>query len=246
VIKQIASVTVILVLFFVLLFTYVKLAGPIPFSVNSITTTKSTTFDVAGQGKASVKPDSAKVSAGISATGSASLDVKNQINATINKVSAAIKAVGVSPADIQTSNYSINPTYDYTGGTQKINGYSANTSLTVTVKDINKVNAVIDAATQAGANNVNNLGFGATDKSSAEMEARKLAVADAKKKAADIANLAGFKLGNLVNYSEGSAGSPRPIPMMAKAQSADISIPTQVEPGSEEVIIDVTLSYEVR
>ena len=66
--------------------------------------------------------------------------------------SAAIKATGIDATDIQTANYNINPTYDYSAGTQRITGYSGSTSLTITVKDLSKLNAVIDAATAAGAN----------------------------------------------------------------------------------------------
>ncbi len=245
-IKQIGSTALTLILFFILLFIYTKLAGPIPFSVNSVTTTKSTAFEVTGVGKAAVKPDNAQVSAGVSATGQTTAQVQDQINSVINKVSSAIKGVGIDSADIQTANYSVNPAYDYSSGSQKITGYSASTNLTIKVKDISKVNAVIDAATKAGATNVNNNGFGNSDQSSAEMEARKLAIADAKKKAQDIANTAGFRLGNLINYSENSGGGqPRPLPM-AKSSDSTSPTPTQVEPGTNEVVINVTLSYEVR
>lgn len=243
-VKQISSTASTLAIFFIFLFAYTKLAGPIPFQVTSTSTTKSTTFDVTGEGKASIKPDSANISAGVSATGSSSKEVQDKINSTINKVSEAIKALGVDSKDIQTSNYSVNPTYDYRDGSQKITGYSANTNLTIKVKNIEKAGQVIDAATQAGANNVNNLGFDTTDKTAAENEARTKAVAAAKKKAEDAAKIAGFRLGNIVNYSEGFNGGIRPM-MVGAADKASASS-TNLEPGSNEVVINVTLSYELR
>src|SRR5258708_609274 len=243
--RQAASIAITLGLFFLFLFTYTKLAGPIPLVINSINTTKSTTFDVTGEGTATTKPDSATVSAGVSATGSTSAGVQDQMNSAINKVSLAVKNVGIDPKDIQTSNYNINPSYDFGSG-QRITGYNASTSLTIKVKDISKINSVLDAATAAGATNVNNLGFNTTDKSAAEAEARKKAIAQAKAKAQETADTVGFKLGSLVNYSEGTNGVPRPIPLLDKAVGTSAGVPTQVEPGSNEVHITVTLSYEVR
>lgn len=245
-VQRILETSLIFLIFFGLLFAYTKLVGPIPFSVNSITTQKSTTFDVTGTGKASAKPDFATVEAGITAKGDNPQAVQDQINKVINAVSSSIKNLGIDSKDIQTSNYNVNPNYDYTGGSQKISGYSGNTNLRIRVKDISKVNSVIDAATAAGANQVNNLGFDITDKAAAENEARKLAVEDAKKKAQDAANIAGFKLGNIVNYSENFNGQPRPVSMLQNASAGVGGVPTQVEPGSNEITVTVTLSYEIR
>ena len=184
--------------FFILLFTFTKLFGPIPFSVNSVTTTKSTTFDVTGEGKISVKPDIASVSLGIRTQVQTVKGVQDQINSTINKVSAAIKELGVDTGDIQTTNYSIYPDYDYSGSSQRIKGYSASTNLSIKVRDTDKVNSVIDAATSNGANEVLGISFEVDDETKAENEAREKAVADAKRKAQDAAKIAGFRLGRII------------------------------------------------
>lgn len=199
--------------FFSLLLVYTKLIGPIPFSVNSVTTQKSTTFDVTGEGKVNVVPDIASVSVGIRASGSTVKIVQKQINSVINKVSQAVKNLGVDAKDIQTTDYSIYPDYDYSGSSQRIKGYTASTSLSVKVRDIDKVNSVIDAATANGANEVSGISFEVDDKEKAENEAREKAVADAKKKAENAAKIAGFKLGRIINYSENLGGFPKPIPL---------------------------------
>lgn len=236
--KEIVRTTLNIAVFFLILFLYIKIVGPLPFLINSVTTTKSTTFDVTGEGKVSVKPDTATIQAGVSASGSTASEVQNKINSAINNVSFSVKKLGVDSKDIQTTNYSINPTYDLN---QKITGYSANTTLTINVKDIEKVNNIIDAATKAEANNVASLGFTTSDKSVFENEARRKAVADAKKKAKNSANIAGFRLGKLVNYSESLGSNPRPIPLvMEKSSSA-----TNIEPGLDEIQVTVILSYEI-
>lgn len=234
------------ILFFIALFAYVKLVGPIPFSVTSVTTNKSEPFSVTGEGKATAVPDLAILNAGVTAQGNTVKEAQDQLNISINKVSAAVKNAGVDTKDIQTSNYSINPNYDYRISPQHITGYSASSNLTIKVRNIDKVNGVIDAATAAGATQVGGVTFEVSDKTKAENEARQLAVADAKAKAENAAKMAGFRLGKLINYQENFGNVPRPIPMMARAEGGGTTVPpTQVEPGTNEIDVTVTLSYEV-
>lgn len=237
-----------IIIFFLGLFVYTKWVGPIPFSVNSITTTKTDTFTVTGEGKITVTPDIATVSVGVSAQGPTVKAVQDELNKNINAVIAAVKRTGVNDKDIQTSNYNISPTYDYRVGTPRVTGYQASSNLTIKVRAIDNANAVIDAATAAGATQVGGISFDVDDKTKAENDARKLAVADAKEKANDAARIAGFTLGRVINYSEDFGNQPRPIPMMAKADTGlgAAPPPTQVEPGSNEITVTVSLSYEIR
>lgn len=245
-IRQIIPTLLVIVFFFLSLFAYVKLAGPIPFSVNSVSTTKSDTFQVTGEGKVSVTPDIAVLSVGVTADGVTVKAAQDQINTVVKKISDAVKGLGVDSKDIQTVNYNINPKYDYASGSQRINGYSANTTLTIKVKDLEKINQVIDASTSNGANQVNGLSFDVSDKEKAENEAREKAVEDAKKKAENASKVAGFTLGRLINYQE-YFNEPPVILQSGGSLSEDVTVSkTQVEPGSTEITVSVTLSYEVR
>lgn len=237
-----------IILFFVALFLYARLAGPIPFAVNSVTTTKTDTFSVSGEGKAIVKPDIALVNAGVEANGATVKQVQDEINKTTNKVTEALKDLGVDEKDIKTVNYSIHPNYDWSSGRQRITGYRASTSLQIKVHNIDNLNQVIDKATASGANNVGNISFDVDDKTKAEEEARKEAVAEAKKKAKQAAEIAGFKLGRIINYSESKNGGEIPIVYReALKLPADAGAePTEIQPGSSEIKITVTLSYELQ
>jgi len=232
--------------FFALLFVYTKLVGPIPFSVSSVTTQKSTTFDVSGEGKVTAKPDVASVTAGIQVQAPSVKSAQDQINSVINKVSQAIKQTGVDSKDIQTINYSVYPTYDYGGGSQRITGYTASTNLSIKVRNLDNVNSVIDAATNNGANQVSGVSFEIDDKTKLENEARQKAVDAAKKKAEQAAQIAGFKLGRIINYSENFQGLIRPVMQAAVVDKASGGTATDIEPGSTEVTINVTLSYEIQ
>lgn len=243
--KQSVPALLPLIVFFILLFAYTKIIGPIPFSISSVTTNKSDTFTVTGEGKVAVRPDIAAINVGIQASGTTVKQTQEQINIIMNQVAAAIKKLGVEDKDIQTTNYNINPTYDFRSGSQKISGYQANTNLLVKVKVLDKINEVIDAATANGANQVGSIIFDVSDKAKAENEAREQAVNQAKQKAEQAAKVAGFNLGKIVNYSESFAGNPPPMPLSAKAVDGRGSPETtNVEPGSSEIKITVSLSYE--
>ena len=233
--------------FFLSLFLYTKLVGPIPFSVNQVTTTKTDLFSVTGTGKVSATPDIARISVGIEESGSTVKVAQDKMNTVINTVSESIKKLGIDKKDMKTTNYSINPQYDYTNGRQKIVGYNAQTDLQIIVRQLDKVNSVIDSATGSGANTVGGISFDVEDKQKAENEARKLAVEEARQKAENAAKIAGFTLGRMVNYQESFGGGaiPRPYLMAAKGE-ADSAVSTQIEPGSQELTITVTLSYELR
>lgn len=237
------------VLFFVLLFAYTKFAGPIPFSMNSVTTQKTDTFSVSGEGKVTLVPDIAVVSVGVTAQGSTVTKVQQELNVKINAMSEAIKRLGVDSKDIKTSYYNVSPMYDYSSSTQRITGYEAISNLTIKVRKLDNANAVIDAATKEGANQVGGVSFDVDDKTKAENQAREQAVADAKTKAHAAAKAAGFTLGRVINYSEGGDAGPRPM-MYDAAKSLPITggdnEPTQVEPGSSELTVSVTLSYEIQ
>ncbi len=239
----------VIVVFFLSLFVYTKLAGPIPFSINSVTTTKSDTFTVTGEGKVTVAPDVAVIQAGVQEQAATVKQAQDKLNASLNAIATAVKKLGISEKDIKTSQYSIYPTYDYTAGKQKITGYQASSNLTIKVRELDRANSVIDAATANGANQVGGISFQVDDPSIAENEARQKAVEQAKKKATDAARIAGFSLGRVINYQENTGGQPRPMPMYAQADAVmnkEAVPPTQVEPGTNEVTITVTLSYDIR
>lgn len=253
--NQFLGVLITLVTFFGLMFVYTKLAGPIPFDINSVTTSKSDAFSVTGEGKVDAKPDSATVRLGVVARAATSEQAKTALNTNINKVIDAVKALGVDEKDIKTENFNIYPEYDQVrplpaeapvSDQNRISGYTANTNISVAVETADLANKIVDAGVIAGANQVGGVDFQVKDKTEALNKAREMAVADAKKKAEDAARIAGFKLGKIINYSEGGGGG-YPIPMYAKAEDSGAGgAPTQIEPGTNEIMVSVTLSYEIR
>ncbi len=235
---------------FIGFFAFTKIFGPIPFSVNSVTTNKSTLFTVQGTGEVTAIPDTALLNLGVNKQASTVDQAQRQVNEIINKITEDIKTLGVEAKDIKTVNYSVNPNYDYNAGSQKINGYVVNADIQVKIKPIDKANQAIDAATKAGATNVGNIQFVLDEKKKKEVEeqARKEAIDAAKEKAQSISKTSGIRLGRLVDVQE-SGGPIQPYNYAAmqtkELRAADNAAPpTELNPGENKITSTVSLSYE--
>lgn len=233
---------------FIGLFIFTKTAGPLPFSVTQVTTTKDSLFTAQGVGEATAVPDTALISFGVQKDASTVQAAQDQVNQIINKITTDLKGLGVEVKNIKTVNYSVNPNYTYTpGGKQTLNGYSVNADVEVKLKPVEQANKAVDIATNDGATNVGGVQFVLDEKKQKEVEnqARKEAINNAKEKAQSLATAAGIRLGKLVDVQENGGGGGYPRPMMMKtADSAGQSAPTELNPGENKISITVTLSYE--
>lgn len=227
------------------LFLYTKFAGPIPFSVNSITTTKTNLFNVSGTGKATGIPDTAALSIGVTKTAVTVADAQNQTNTAANKIIEDLKKLRIAEKDIKTTNYSVSPNYDYSRGAQTITGYTVAQSISVNIAPIDIANKAIDAATADGANMVGGITFTFSDKTKKDLEnkARTQAVKMAKEKAENLAKAAGIKLGKIVDVQESGNFEPRPIMMQALGGGEKTAV-TQLQPGENSITTNISLFYE--
>jgi uncharacterized protein YggE len=181
-------------------------------------------------------------------TARAALDANNEAMAALLE---AMKAEGIAERDLQTSSFSINPQYLYPkrdDGTQeapRIEGYSVSNTLTVRIRDLSKLGAILDKSVTLGVNQGGQIVFTNDDASSAITEARKLAVADAVAKAKTLAEAAGVTLGRIATISEQNQGG-RPVPMM-RAEMADASFKSAVPvaAGENEYSVNVTMGFEI-
>ena len=243
--KQIGTIFAI----FILLFVFAKWGPAINFSTTS--QMKGEPFSVSGEGKVFVTPDIAKISLGIEANGASLKTVQSSVNAKAKALTDSLKKLGIAEADIKTTSYSVYPEYDYTNPAGRITGFRVSTSYEVTIRDFDKVNDAITADTASGANIVGGVSFELNDKTEKEklQEARKLAVKDAKDKASGLAGAAGITLGRVINISENRL-SPVPLMYADKAVSLGAGSPEQttpnIQPGTTEINVTITLSYEVR
>lgn len=233
---------------FLLVFLYTKLAGPIPFSVQSVQTNKTNLFSMQGTGKATAIPDTALLNFGVSKTASSVILAQEQSNTAINKIIQDLKNLGIKETDIKTTNYSVYPNYDYSTGKQTINGYVVTQNLEVKAKPFDKVNTVIDTVTKDGANLVSGISFVLDDKVKKDLEqkARKEAVGNAKEKAEQLASAAGIRLGRIIDVQENQSPRFEPSPLaIGGLQKEDEIRQTSISPGESTVEITVIIFYEV-
>jgi len=235
------------IVFFILLFGFTKIVGPIPFTVNNINTSTPNPFEASGTGKASAAPDTAVINMGVTQTGATVKEAQTKTNQIADQIISGLKNLGIEEKDIKTTNYSVNPEYSFSAGSQKITGYSVTQNFEVK-SPIDKANQVVDAATLGGANLVGGISFTLEDEKMEELmnEARNEAVEKAKTSAEGLANAAGIKLGKIINIQE-SFGSTQPVPVFREAAldaSAKSEPETQITAGESNVEVTVILTYQ--
>jgi uncharacterized protein YggE len=207
-------------------------------------TTAERSITVLGQGRVSITPDTAQVTLGVQIMNADLAAAQQEASDKMNAVIAALKSNGVADDKIRTVNYAIYIERDYSQPNSPMIGYQVVNLVQAEVSPVDKVAGVIQAAVDAGANQVNGVGFTVKDQNAAVQQARKQAVEDAKAKATELAGLAGVKLGPVVSMIEGSAGGP-PMPMAARDVASGGAGAGPIEPGQTEISIAVTVSYAI-
>ncbi|MFA5131199.1 MAG: SIMPL domain-containing protein [Patescibacteria group bacterium] len=209
---------------------------------------------VTGQGKITYNPDIAVVTLGVQIDKVAKPDeALNQLNAKVASIIAAIKAQGIGVENIDTQNYSLYPQYDYKDNISVVSGYNANEQLVVKVlgydQNPGKLSAVIAAASKAGANQVNNLAFDATNMNDLKQQARLAAITDAKSKSTALATAAGIHLEDITGWYENLV-SPQPYYAGAdygKGGMGGAAVSSPSTPaGNREVIIEIGVTYNIK
>ena len=171
--------------------TAIALALVLAFSLSAALA--DSTVTVTGSGEILVPADVAVVSLGVNARNAEAPRAQAEANEIIARIREALTGAGFAEEDINTGYVNLYGIYDYSSyGGEKITGYNASSTLAVRVEDMNRVGEVIDLAFGAGANMLDGVSFSVKDDTAARADALKAAVADAKEKAAVLAEAAGF------------------------------------------------------
>ena len=200
---------------------------------------------VSGEGTVFAVPDTAILNMGVRAEAERAKEAMDQTSDITAAILERLSEFNIAPRDIQTSDLSLSPVWSnraQTNGRPEIEGYQASNRLTVRVRDLDILGAVLDAVLTDGANAVGGLHFTLSDPEPLMNEARRLAVANAREKAALLAEAAGVELGTLISLNESGMRVPRPE-MISMARSADAGVP--VTEGESELRAGVTLVYAI-
>jgi hypothetical protein len=193
-------------------------------------------------------PDRVYIDVGVSTQARRSEDAASQNAAHLATVIAAVKRAAGPGAQLTTTEYSINPDYNYPrgGGNPTVVGYTVSDVVEARLDDLRKIGGVIDAATQAGSNNIQNIRFALRDEQVPRNQALRQAVLNARQDADALADALGLRVVRVLFVNE---GSPPVEPVYPRgrifAQAAGMAAPTPVETGTLEVSATVTLTVAV-
>ncbi|HUA26869.1 MAG TPA: SIMPL domain-containing protein [Steroidobacteraceae bacterium] len=206
------------------------------------------TIQVTGEAQVSETPDRVYIDIGVSTRAPRSEDAASHNAARVATVIAAVKRAAGPDAQLTTTEYSVSPDYSYPrgGGTATVVGYTVSNVVQVRLDDLRRVGGVIDAATQAGSNTVQNIRFALRDEQVPRNQALRQAVLNASQDAGALADALGLKVVRVLAVDE---GSPQVEPVYPRgrvfAQVQAAAAPTPVETGTLDVSATVTLTVEV-
>lgn len=201
----------------------------------------------AGEGVVKRAPDRAWVSISAESRARNPRDAQRANADAMTAVTQRLKAAGLAADAIRTTAYDIQPEFDFNSGKQTLRGYVARNAIEVRVDELARVGEVVDLAVGSGATSVGGVRFDLKDRSAAEREALRLAVADARGRADAAASGAGARVDMVVRIEEQRAfgSEPRPV-MMAMRASGDMARETPITPGELEIRATVTLTATIK
>lgn len=231
--------------------------------------TATNTISVSGHGEAFGVPDIATFSYSVVSDKPTVVAAQTDATAQANTLTAYITGAGVSKDDIQTTNYSVQPQYQYQnavcpqaavssngsvastvycpGGRQILTGYEVRQTTTVKVRDTNKAGDLLAGVGTKGATEVSGLTFTFDNPDAIQQQARDKAIANAKSKADTLAKELGVTLVRVVSFNEnGSGANPLPVVYSMAASTAKVATAPDISTGKNTVTDDVSVTYEIK
>lgn len=219
------------------------------------------TISVSGYGEAFGAADIATFNFTVSSEKSTVAAAQKEATDKINAITKYLKDSGIEEKDVQTTDYSVYPQYDYTQGVcadgycppgrQVLRGYQVRQTTTVKVRDTAKAGDLLTGVGGKGATEVSGLNFTFDDPNKLQDEARGKAIADAKAKADELASQLGVRLVRVVSFGENGGGYP--VPMYARdaygmggVTNEAKSVAPEISLGQNKVSSNVTVTYEIR
>ena len=198
---------------------------------------------VIGTGEVKGTPDQATIQLGVQSQAQTSSAALADNNTKMEALLAKLKELGVADKDIQTSNFSISPTYGDDG--QTVTGYQVNNSASVVIRNIATTGELLDSVVAAGSNSIYGISFGIGDTKMLQGQARNAAITDAKAQAQAMAQAAGGSVGQILSISETIGSVPQPFMVQSEAMMADAKAVPDAQ-GEQAVSAQVQVTYDLR
>jgi uncharacterized protein YggE len=222
-------------------------AAQVPTITAQVPVISGTRLDVSATGEVTRVPDLAIISAGVQTLRPTATAAIEENAARMERVRAALKRAGIEDKDIQTSNLSLNPEYQYDQNRPpRLTGYRATNTVNVKFRDLKRTGAILDALVAEGANQINGPNLTIDKPESALDEARTRAIANGRARADLYARALGMRVVRLISVSEGSGYNvPPPMPMAMMAERAS-DASSKIDPGTQQLQANVSMSFELQ
>jgi hypothetical protein len=206
------------------------------------------TITVVGQGKVNVKPTIAQSTIEVEVVKPTVEEAGTEAQAIMDAVIKGLAPYADLEKDVQTSGFSIWVERPY--GPDNLPGeeafYHVSNQVSVTIRDLDKVAEMLDAAIKAGANNIYGVNFSVANTSSLEADARKIAIADAQAKAEELAKLNNVTLGQVISVSEVVGNSAVPLGVAYDSAAGLGGGGGPIVPGEQELKLQLQVIYEIK
>ncbi len=198
------------------------------------------TVTVSASGVALAAPDIARIRLGVASDAATAKDALARNTAAMTKIVAGLKTREIDPKDIQTSAFTIEPIYD--GKPPAVSGYRVRNAVEVTARDLDRLGETLDALVALGVNQVDSLSFEASRAETLRDEARKDAMANARRRAELLAAAGGATVGEALSISEDTGGEPQGRGVYTRA----LAKPVPIERGTEQLEARVTVTWALK
>lgn len=205
------------------------------------------TIKVSSREQVKVEPDVAEIIYSVYSQASDAQTCQTQNSTDLDKVLALLKTQGIDDKSIQTSNYGLNPVYDWEDG-KTISGYEMTTDVTVSNVSMDQVGTLLSESVNAGINNINSVTYMSSKYDENYQQALAKAIEAAKVKAAAMAEAGGCKLGKIVNieeYGDNQAVRANTYKAAGMANQEMAVSDMAVMPGEIEVEANINVKFSI-
>lgn len=210
------------------------------------------TLNISAEATVNREPDIAYISAGVQEEAKTAQQAMAANARAMNGVFNALERAGIQKRDMQTSNFSLQPRYDYiktssgsNSGERKLAGYIASNQLSVKVRDLAELGPILDSLVSAGGNTFNGVRFAIDEDGPVRNEARRKAMEEALAKANLYADAAGLKIARIVSINEGGDYAPQPQMMIARQSMRESDASTPIAGGEVGYTARVNIQFEL-
>ncbi len=222
--------------------------SPLTTAISSQAVVTSGTITVVGDGTVSIEPDTAQAVIGVETAGDTVKGASAENADIMTAVMAALAEAGIEAKDMQTTGYNVYADRGYgpEGPSQEAT-YRVSNNVNVIIRDLETVGDILDAAIEAGANNIYGVSFSLDKPSVVESDARAKAIDDARAKAQELADLAGMQLGQVLSISEivGSNGGFY-ANSFRNAEAAGLGGGGPITPGQLELSMQLQIVFSAQ